>query len=131
MDDTPVGELMTEPVLTVAADDNVGEVGGAMAAEGIKSVVVIDEACRPEGILTSSDFVEVATEGPGATDAPVADHMTTGVYTVSVDEPVTAAVEAMLAEEISHLPVVNDDEVVGILSMTDVVADRVDAPATN
>jgi CBS domain-containing protein len=122
---------MTEPVLTVAPDDRVGNVAGAMAAEGIKSVVVIDEACRPEGILTSSDFVEIATAGPAATDAPVSDHMTTGVYTVSVDEPVTAAVEAMLAEEISHLPVVEDDEVVGILSMTDVVADRVDAPAAN
>jgi len=131
MDDTPVGALMTEPVLTVAADDRIGKVAEAMAAEGIKSVVVIDEECRPEGILTSTDFVEIATDGPEATDAPVSDRMTTGIYTVSVDEPVTVAVEEMLAEEISHLPVVDDGEVVGILSMTDVVTDLVDAPATS
>ena len=63
MDDTPVHELMTDPVLTVTDDDSVGDVGTAMLDQEIKSIV-IDEECRPDGILTSTDFIDVATAGP-------------------------------------------------------------------
>lgn len=128
MSNTSVEQLMTEPVLTVSADDRVGDVGEAMVEQGIKSVVVIDEQCRPEGILTSTDFIEIATGGPGATTAPVSDWMTTQIHTVPADEPVDAAAETMITEGIGHLPVVDDEGVVGILSMTDIVAGRADLP---
>lgn len=132
MGDTRVAELMTEPVLTVNSTDRVGDVGGAMLNQEIKSVVVIDEDCYPEGILTSTDFVAIATDGSNAIDAEVSEWMTTDIRTVSTDEPVADAADLMLAENISHLPVVDDDgAVVGILSMTDIVADRASPTATN
>ncbi|MXR51194.1 CBS domain-containing protein [Halovenus sp. WSH3] len=131
MGDTPVEQLMTEPVLTVNPGDRVGDVGEAMLQQGIKSVVVIDDQCRPEGILTSTDFIEIATDGPEATNESVADRMTTDIYTVSTDKQVEAAAELMITEGISHLPVVDDREVVGILSMTDIVAGRPDLPEPN
>lgn len=126
MTETPVEELMTKPVLTVDADDRVEDVGDAMLQQGIKSVVIIDDACQPKGILTSTDFIEIATDGPAATDAPVSERMTAGIYTIPTDEPVHAAAELMIREEISHLPVVDESGVVGILSMTDIVSERVD-----
>ncbi len=130
MDDTPVHELMTDPVLTVNDDDRVGDVGTAMLDQEIKSIVVIDEECRPDGILTSTDFIEVATAGPGATEDPVAEWMTTDVHAISQEETVTAAAETMATHGISHLPVVDDDgTVVGLISTTDIVAGQADSSA--
>lgn len=130
MDDTPVHELMTDPVLTVNDDDHVGDVGNAMLDQEIKSIVVIDEECQPAGILTSTDFIEVATAGPGATADPVAEWMTTDVHAISQEETVTAAAETMATHGISHLPVVDDDgTVVGLISTTDIVAGQADPSA--
>lgn len=127
MNDTQVRESMTDPVLTVNEDDRVGDVGEAMLDQAIKSIVVIDEECRPKGILTSTDFIAIATAGLGATDDPVAEWMTTEVHAISADETVAAAAERMTTHEISHLPVVDDDgQVVGMLSMTDIVAGQAD-----
>lgn len=121
MNDIPVGELMTEPVLTVNPDDRIDEVGEAMLHQSIKSVVVIDPDCRPKGILTSTDFVEIATERADVAEATVGEWMTARTYTVTPETSVPEAVEEMLSKGISHLPVVDEGGVVGILSMTDIV----------
>lgn len=132
MSDTQVHESMTEPVLTVNEDDRIGDVGEAMLTKEIKSVVVIDDECRPEGILTSTDFVEVATADPATTEDPVSEWMTTDIHVISLQETVATAAETMVSHGISHLPVVGDTgEVVGILSTTDIVAERADATAPN
>lgn len=123
MDDTPVGELMTEPVLTVNPDDRIDEVGEAMLHQSIKSVVVIDSECRPQGILTSTDFIEIATKRADVTESTVEEWMTARTLTVESDASVRRAIEEMLSNGISHLPVVGaDGGVVGILSMTDIVS---------
>ena len=130
MDDTPVHESMTDPVLTVDENDRIGDVGEAMLAQEIKSVVVIDDECHPEGILTSTDFVDIATADPRATDDPVGEWMTTDIHAISLQETVATAAETMVTHGISHLPVVGGNgEVVGIISTTDIVAERADATA--
>lgn len=112
---------MTEPVLTVNPDDRIDEVGEAMLHQSIKSVVVIDPDCRPKGILTSTDFVEIATDRADVTEATVGERMTARTYTVTPETSVREAAEEMLSKGITHLPVVDGDGVVGILSMTDIV----------
>jgi signal-transduction protein with cAMP-binding, CBS, and nucleotidyltransferase domain len=130
MNDTPVHESMTDPVLTVNAGDRVGDVGEAMLDQAIKSIVVIDDDCHPEGILTSTDFIEIATARPGATDDPVREWMTTDIHAISAEETVATAAETMVTHGISHLPVVGDDgQVVGIISTTDIVADQAESSA--
>ena len=131
MGDTPVRESMTEPVLTVNEDDRIGDVGEAMLTKEIKSVVVIDDECRPEGILTSTDFVEIAT-ATGATNDSVGEWMTTDVHTIEPDTTVATAATTMMTHDVSPLPVVGaGGEVVGIVTSTDIVADRADATAPN
>lgn len=130
MNDTPVHESMTDPVLTVNASDRVGDVGEAMLDQAIKSLVVIDDECHPEGILTSTDFIEIATAGPGATEDPVAEWMTTDIHAIPAAETVATAAETMVTHGISHLPVVGDDgQVVGIISTTDIVAGQAEGSA--
>jgi len=120
MDERPVTELMTSPVLTVDSDEPTAAVADAMVRKGIRSLIVIDEACNPEGILTSTDYIELVAEGLDPAETTVGERMTTDIVTASVEETVRAAAGRMERHDISHLPVVDDDEqVVGILTTTD------------
>ncbi len=124
-----VHDLMTAPVMTVEAEEPLSEVAWAMEEKGIKSLAVVDEACLPVGILTSTDFVHMAADGAVPAEATVGDYMTTGVATATPDTPVEAVTSRLLEEGFNHMPVV-DGEVVGILSTTDIlqhVSSRVDA----
>jgi CBS domain-containing protein len=120
MPDTTVRELMTAPVMTVEPEEPLSEVAWAMEQKGIKSLAVVDEDCQPVGILTSTDFVHMAADGATPTEATVGDYMTTGVATTAPDTPVEAAAARLLEEGFNHMPVV-EEEVVGILSTTDVL----------
>ena len=98
------GALMTEPVLTVEPSAEVAEVAAAMRAQAINSIVVIDEGCRPIGILTSTDFVGVVADGDA--DSTVGNHMTDGVITTSPAASVKEVARLMVDHDISHVPVV-------------------------
>jgi CBS domain-containing protein len=123
MEDVFVGQLMSAPVLTIDAETTVAAAGRAMTEEGIKSVVVIDEDCHAEGILTSTDFVRIAGEERDPTETSVAAYMTTDILTTTAGAAIRDVARLMRDEEISHLPVVDeDDQVVGMLSATDLTA---------
>ena len=117
MGDQLVADLMTTPVLTVAASDPANETAGAMAREDIKSVVVTDDTCAVDGIFTATDYMELALHGAEA--KTVGDCMTTGVVTISPTEPVSTAAARMVEHDITHLPVVDDDQVTGIVTSSD------------
>lgn len=128
MDETRVGDLMTAPVLTVGMDDNAADVGHAMREQGIKSVVVIDDDCGAAGIVTSTDFVAIAADDRVPSETPVREYATTDVVTAAVDDPVSGIAERMRDNDINHLPVVEDEQVVGILTTTDLTEWLSDPP---
>jgi len=115
---TPVSEYMSTPVLTVDAATTLADAAGAMTAEGMHSLVVVSEDCRPEGVFTSTDLVAAVSEGAPPGGTTVGDLMTRDVVTVPPDESVASAAAVMRAEEVGHLPVA-DEQVVGILTETD------------
>lgn len=120
MTETRVTEVMTAPVLTVAGDETPASVASAMLENGIKSVVVIDDACHPIGILTSTDYVQMTAEGINPHDTTVREFMTQTIVSATTDETIPTAADRMRANAINHLPILDDDEkVVGIVSATD------------
>jgi CBS domain-containing protein len=110
---------MTSPVLTVEPETPVDEIADAMLEEEIRSIVAIDDACTPIGILTSTDFVRIVADGTPKATTTVGDHMTREVVTTSPETPVPDVAELMVTNGISHLPVVDGGEVVGLISATD------------
>lgn len=121
MFDATVASLMSEPLLTASSDENAGELADAMAELEIRSVVVIDAACHPQGIITSTDYLRMSAAGVDPADTSVAEWMTEDVVTLPTDESIGTAAELMRADDISHLPIVDDDgEAVGIVSATDI-----------
>lgn len=64
-----VGELMTAPVITVPLSASVVEAARIMRDERIHRVVAVDEAGRPIGVLSASDYVALVADAPDAPDA--------------------------------------------------------------
>lgn len=121
MEDATVEEYMTTPVLTVEPSSPVGEVGDAMLAKGIKSIVCLKTGCEPAGILTSTDFIEMVSNEGIETTGTVREYMTTDVVTVEPSASMGTAAAKMAAHDVAHLPVFDGDNVTGIVTSTDIV----------
>ncbi|WP_435180889.1 CBS domain-containing protein [Halorussus sp. AFM4] len=123
MEDIFVGRLMSSPVETVAPDTAAHVAAETMIDEGIGSVVVTDDDGRLLGILTATDFVQIAAEQRWATDATVETYMSTDVTTTTVNAEVRDVADLMIEEGFHHVPVVDEEEgVVGIITTTDITA---------
>ena len=79
-----------------------------------------------EGILSERDIVRVLSErGAGVLEAPVSEVMTRKVVSCRQNDTVAAIMEMMTNGKFRHLPVVEDERVVGLISIGDVVKWRV------
>jgi CBS domain-containing protein len=114
-----VSEHMTRSLLTVGADATVGEAAAAMAARGVGAVVVLEgEAIA--AILTERDVMKVVAAGQDGS-APVAEWMTRHPETVEPEDSTDHAASLMIHGGFRHLPVVAGGQVVGIVSIRDLM----------
>ncbi len=92
-----------------------------MAAKNIGALVVLDED-RLIGILSERDYARrLALEGKRSRETPVLEIMTEVVATVSPSHSMKDCMEVMTEERVRHLPVLEDDRLVGLVSIGDVV----------
>jgi CBS domain-containing protein len=111
---------MTDRVLTVDRTESPGALTEAMVELDVKSVVVTDDACRPEGIITSTDYLRLIDDGVDPAETTVEAVMTADVVTAGHRTTVREAAALMADRGIGHLPVVDDAGVaVGMVSATD------------
>jgi len=121
--DIPVSRLMTEELVTVTPETRLADAGETLRDRAVGSLVVVDSADQPVGILTSTDFVDIVVDGDAAADATVAAVMTESVVTVGPQATISDAAAKMISDDIQHLPVEADDgTVAGMLSTTDLTA---------
>ncbi|SRR6266511_1663739 len=76
---------------------------------------------RLVGIITERDLVTAVAHGADPATAKVADYMTGTPVTVGPEEDVEVAARRMAALGVRHLPVVDGDQLVGVLSMRDLL----------
>ena len=92
----------------------------------IGAVLVLNMGGRIEGILSERDIVRVLGErGAAALDEPVSNVMTRKVVSCRQTDTVSGIMEMMTLGKFRHLPVVEDNKVVGLISIGDVVKWRV------
>lgn len=118
---TTARDIMTENPIIVDASLPVVDVAKILDSEAIGSVIVCDSDRRLRGMVTDRDLAvqviaagrdpESTTAGELLSDRPV--------ITVGADEPVEAAVQLMEENAVRRLPVVEGDEVIGIISQAD------------
>ena len=123
MDDIFVARVMCADLTTVGPDALVEDTARLMLERGISSVVVVDDENRLEGILTSTDFVQIVAERQPKDRTPVESYMTTDVVTIGAQVPIREAADTMIEHGVHHLPVVDETAgVIGIVSTTDLTA---------
>ncbi len=106
---------------SIAADETVLRALQVMAEANIGSVLVTEKE-KIVGIFTESDYARKGEiMGRVAKTTPVKEVMTGNMYTVTMDTSVEQCMALMKNHRISHLPVVERDQLVGIVSMTDVM----------
>ncbi len=116
-----VAAIMKTDVKTAPAEATFAEVARLLHDHRISSVLVMDGE-RLAGIVTERDLVNVVADGLDPREVPVGSRMTREVDTVGPRADVAEAAEHMARLQIRHLPVVDGDRVVGIVSIRDLVA---------
>jgi CBS domain-containing protein len=108
-----------EPTATLAA------AVGMLAEHRIGALVVLGPDRRLIGILSERDIVRVLAEhGAGVLAQPLSQVMTRKVVTCSQTDSVGVLMERMTVGKFRHLPVVEQDQLIGIISIGDVVKHR-------
>jgi len=98
-----------------------------LAERRIGAVVILGADQRIVGILSERDIVRVLAElGPTALNEPVGQVMTRDVKTCSEDDTIEGLMSRMTTGKFRHMPVVQQGKLVGIVSIGDVVKNRVD-----
>jgi CBS domain-containing protein len=114
-----VANNMSQDLLTVSAGDHLGEAAKRMVARGVGAVLVM-EGENLQGILTERDLMR-AVAGGYSDEARVSDWMTRHPETVDADDATDHAASLMIHGGFRHLPVVQGDRVVGIISIRDLM----------
>ncbi len=108
-------------VWSVSSDTTVYEALEYMAEKGIGAVVVIDDG-NLSGIFSERDYArKVVLMGRHSRDMKVAELMSTDVITAAMTDSVMTCMTVMSERRFRHLPVVEDGDVVGVVSIGDVV----------
>ncbi len=116
-----LSDVMRREFITVAPEDTLGEVAQRMVDLNVGSVIVKDFG-RLIGILTERDLLKAMAGRVHTSDARVREWMTAEPVTASPTTPVEEAAQTMLERGFRHLPVIDQDEVVGVVSLRRVVA---------
>jgi CBS domain-containing protein len=114
-----VVDLMTADVVSVAPEDTLGEAAAKMTEKGIGAVVVSDFG-RMIGILSERDIMRAVADRIHSSEARVREWMTADPITATTETSVEEAGRTMLENGFRHLPVVEGERAVGMLSIRDV-----------
>lgn len=112
-----VAEVMRSEFIVVAPEDTLGEVAQRLVEESKGGAVLVKDFGRLVGILTERDLLKAMAERVHTSDARVREWMTEDPVTTGPDTPLDEAGGVMLERHFRHLPVVDGDQLVGIVSL--------------
>lgn len=114
-------------IVALKADDPVPEAVALLCANRIGAVLVMDNQDHIAGIFSERDLVRgLHRHGKAVTDMAVGELMTAPVITCSPRDPVASIEGMMTANRFRHVPVVEDGQLIGIISIGDVVKNRIE-----
>jgi CBS domain-containing protein len=118
---TPVAAVMTPEVETIGITASAGDAARRFQANGHGAYPVLDEDGRCVAVISRSDLLRDDNLTP---DKPLREVVAGDVVSVRSSDPLSEALEKMLAEEIRHLPVIDGNRLVGMCTRGDVMRAR-------
>jgi CBS domain-containing protein len=120
-----------QSVVSLGPEETIAAAATLLTTERIGAVLVLAEQQTLLGILSERDIVHgLAKHGDGVTRLKVADLMTRDPVTCRPSDSMSDIMEVMTQRRIRHLPVVENASLVGIISIGDVVKQRLDEVAS-
>jgi signal-transduction protein with cAMP-binding, CBS, and nucleotidyltransferase domain len=116
-----VRDGMSEVSVTVGPSHTLRQAAAAMVARNVGAALVIDDEAPGPGIVTERDLLLSIGAGEDPDVEPVAGHMTESLIAAAPDWSLEHAAAEMSRRGVRHLVVFEAGEVVGILSMRDIV----------
>lgn len=113
-------------VVTVLPTASLGEAISVLAEKNIGAVLVSSGEGRVDGIVSERDVVRVLSGAPtGYRETPVSEIMTAKVFTSKPEATIDELLDLMTERRIRHMPITENDRLVGLLSIGDVVKHRI------
>ena len=119
-----IGEIMTKDVYTTTGETPVVAAAQAMVKGRFGSAVIV-EAGWLVGILTERDVLRAAASGKDLSATPVSEWMTKDPQTATAEMESEEAAQIMAANGFRHLPVMDGKNVLGVVSLRDVMGARI------
>jgi predicted transcriptional regulator len=114
-------------VVTIVPEESIRSLSQRLRREHIGAVVVSHDGKTIDGIISERDIAHgVDVHGNALLDKKVDDLMTTAVFTCTRDDTVSQLMKLMTEKRIRHVPVFENDELIGLVSIGDVVKFRLE-----
>jgi len=129
MDVKAILKAKGDKVITIAPETTVGETAKVLKREGIGALVICNDDRNILGIVSERDIVAALGDEKrrdGLLEAKVSSLMTRDVVTCSPSDDVQKCMQLMTERHIRHLPVLEDDAMVGLVSIGDIVKSRLE-----
>ena len=115
-------------VITVRRDQTVQDVVNVLAARRIGALIVVDDQGKINGIISERDVVrEVSAHGGAALEMIVGDVMTKDVVIGTPQDDILSVAHTMTERRFRHLPILEGDELIAMISIGDVMKAQRDA----
>ncbi len=122
-----LGDLMNRNVVTVPPEASVSEAAARMVQAQVGSSVVMQGSFLA-GILTERDIMRAAASGKDLASSRVSEWMTPDPHSASPQSSADDAAQLMMLNGFRHLPVVDGQDVCGVVSLRDLFAARIRRP---
>ncbi len=120
-----VKDIMVEGVETIGENETLENALKKSTEEGEGGSLIVERNGEVVGIVTTWDILEVIGSNNKLNDVKVHDAMETHLVTVHTDTPVERAAKEMVDHGIWRLPVEESGQIVGIVSASDILIDRI------
>ena len=117
--DELVSDIMTKDLLTISEKDTALKAAQLMSEKGVSSLIVLSDE-QPIGIITERDFIKkVCIKELKLSSVKVGDMMSKIRTSASPDTSIDVAVQRMVNNRIRRLPIIENGNLVGIITVTD------------
>lgn len=117
-----VSDAMNKKILTVDIDSNVYEIAKLMASKH-KDYLIVNKKSQVKGIVTESDIIrKVVSKNIEPKETKVEEIMSKNLIVTTPSTNISDAAKLMLRNHIRKLPVIDESELIGVISVTDIVS---------